>query len=185
MQASMKAKELIRRALRSSSLALGCLLLTAAAANADCGATVGRLARFTSVPVILHFGNSTPLPLGINPIVGVWHVNYVSGGAPFLESFDTWHADGTEFEIANPIDGNVCVGAWKQVGTRTVRLRHIGWNFDTAGNSIGTFTLAETNTVSSDGNSYSGNFDYKVYDTDGKVTYEATGTQSAPRISAN
>lgn len=187
MQIWKKTKNMVRKTARYSSLALGCLLLTAAAANADCGATAGRLTHFTRLPLPTRPESTHPQLPGVNPIVGLWHVNYVSGGAPFLESFDTWHADGTEFETANfnPVEGNVCVGAWKKVGPRTVQLNHIGWNFDSAGNSIGTFTLNETNTVSRDGNTYTGTFDYKVFDPDGNLLYEATGTQTATRITAD
>jgi hypothetical protein len=181
-------RNIIRNTVCYSALALSCMLLTTVAANADCGgATAGRLTRFTRLPMAAQPAASHPQRPGVNPIVGLWHVNYVSGGAPFLESFDTWHADGTEFETANfnPVEGSVCVGVWKKVGPRTVQLNHIGWNFDAAGNSIGTFTLNETNTVSWDGNTYTGTFDYKVYDTDGTPVYEATGTQTATRITVD
>lgn len=77
------------------------------------------------------------------------------------------------------------MGVWKKVGARSVQLSHIGWNFDSAGNPIGTFTLRETNTVAKDGASYSGNFDYKVYDLNGNLLFEATGTQSATRVTVN
>jgi hypothetical protein len=62
-------------------------------------------------------------------IVGLWHVNYTAtfdsnfppGGPnpptpfPFVESFKTWHGDGTEFENAflPPSGGNICFGVWK------------------------------------------------------------------------
>ena len=122
-----------------------------------------------------------------SPIVGVWHVTYTSGGQLFLETFDTWHSDGTEFEIANatPTVGNVCVGVWKKKGARGVQLFHIGWNFDPSGNPIGTFTLEETNTVAKDGATYSGTFDFKIYDPDGNLQFEATGTLEAARITVN
>src|SRR6202022_2857714 len=62
-------------------------------------------------------------------IVGLWHVLYTAtydiifppGGSypptpfPFVESFKTWHGDGTEFENAflPPSGGNICFGVWK------------------------------------------------------------------------
>ena len=122
-----------------------------------------------------------------SPIVGLWHVSYTAGGQPFFESFDLWHSDGTELENANlpPVTGNVCVGVWKQTGPRTVQLHHVGWNFDVNGNSTGTFTLTETNTVAHNGQTYEGTFDYKVYDVNGNLILEVTGTQSATRITVN
>ena len=86
-------------------------------------------------------------PADSNSIVGLWHVTYESGGEEFYEAFDQWHSDGTEFENAYviPTEGNVCEGVWKQVASHTIRLSHIGWNFDANGNPAGTFTLTETN----------------------------------------
>jgi len=122
-----------------------------------------------------------------NPIVGLWHVKYTSGGQPFFESFDQWHSDGTELENPNlpPVTGSVCVGVWKPIGSRTVRLHHVGWNFDVNGNSTGTFTLSETNTVGPNGKTYEGTFDYKIYDVDGNLIQEVTGAQTATRITVH
>lgn len=117
-------------------------------------------------------------------IVGLWHVTYTtSDGQPFQESYDVWHRDGTELETANvnPITGNVCVGVWKQVGSE-VHLHHVGWGFDTAGNLIGGFTVDDVLTLGNHGNSYSGSFDFKQYDTSGNLLLEVTGTISATRI---
>ena len=122
---------------------------------------------------------------GNGSIVGLWHVNYTdSSGNPFLESFDMWHADGTEWETANgdPRQGNYCLGVWKQVGRRTVQLNHIGWAFNPDGSSAGYFTLVETNTVSRQGDTYTGTFDMKTYDVNGNLTGEYTGTMLAKRI---
>ena len=122
-----------------------------------------------------------------NSIVGLWYVNYTSGGELVYESFDTWHSDGTELENLNlaPATGPLCVGVWKQVGPRSFRLHHVGWNFDLNGNSLGSFTLDETNTVSRDGLTYKGTFDIKFYDVDGKLIDELTGTQTATRITVS
>jgi len=119
-----------------------------------------------------------------NSIVGLWHVTYESGGEEFYEAFDQWHSDGTEFENAYviPTEGNVCEGVWKQVASHTIRLNHIGWNFDANGNPAGTFTLTETNFLSSDGASYKGTFDYKLFDVNGILQDEIKGTLTATRI---
>jgi len=122
---------------------------------------------------------------GNHSIVGLWHVTYTSGGDLFYEALDTWNADGTEIESANasPINGNVCMGAWKQVGEREVKLSHIGWQFDDGGNAAGSFTINEDNKVSVKGDAYTGSFDFKVYDTDGNLQFELKGDVSATRIS--
>jgi len=117
-------------------------------------------------------------------IVGLWHVTYTtSDNQPFQESFDVWHTDGTELEIANvdPVIGNSCVGVWKQAGSE-VHLHHVGWGFDNLGNLLGPFTVDDMLSLGSHGNSYSGGFDFKQYDTDGNLLQEVTGTISAARI---
>ena len=114
-------------------------------------------------------------------IVGTWQVSYTSGGAPAGEAFIQWHGDGTEWEnIDFPIlGGNVCMGSWKQIDFRHVSRSHIGWLY-TDGNLSGYFTETETDTLN--GNSYSGVNDQKIYDLDGNLQVELTGTSDAVRM---
>jgi hypothetical protein len=140
-------------------------------------------------------------------IVGLWHVNYTAtyddnfppGGPyppipfPFLESFKTWHADGTEFENAflPPGGGNICFGAWKDLGDHRVKLHHIGLMFNSDGSISSIFTVDEVDTVESDGKTYKGMFDFKLwppsYEAVGKglPIAEVKGTTAATRIAAD
>lgn len=121
-------------------------------------------------------------------IVGLWRVYYSIGGSPWLQSFDQWHADGNEFEVANPAPGVVCQGTYVQSSPGTYKLVHLGWNFDFSGNLLGYFVETQTNSVGGDGNSYSGTFEFKFYLPDG--TPDASnpsfsGTLTATRIAAS
>ncbi len=121
-------------------------------------------------------------------IVGLWHVKYTADdGSPFLESFKTWHGDGTEFENAflPPVVGNICFGVWKQVAVRTVRLHHVGMTYNPDGTSSGSFTVDETDTVSLDGQTYKGTFDFKAYDVSGNLAAEVKGTTAGTRITVS
>jgi len=144
-------------------------------------------------------------------IVGLWHVVYTatyttSGPLPvpvippgppssfqFLQSYKTWHGDGTEFENAflPPVGGNVCFGVWKDLGRGTVKLHHIGIMFDPATGAVANiFTVDETNTVAPNGKSYSGYFDFKIFGaTDvfgsGAVLQEIKGTTAGTRITVD
>jgi hypothetical protein len=140
-------------------------------------------------------------------IVGLWHVlytgnsddNFPPGGPypptpfPFLESFKTWHADGTEFENAflPPTGGNICFGVWKDLGDRRVKLHHIGLMFASDGSISAMFTDDETITVAPNGKTYSGSFDFKLwppsFDAVGKGTpiSEVKGTVAGTRISVD
>ena len=139
------------------------------------------------LPFLAQANSGGQKPSSSDSIVGLWYVNYTAGGQPFYDAYDLWHGDHTEFENADlsPIEGNICMGAWKKVGARTVQLNHVGFSFDNNGNPNGTFTLAETNTVSKDGATYQGTFDYKLFDSNGTLLQEVTGTVAATRITAD
>jgi hypothetical protein len=121
-------------------------------------------------------------------IVGLWHVVYTAGGSLFNETLDQWHSDGTEFENAYlPVaQGNICFGVWKTVGTRMVRLHHVGWTYDpvAGGPANGVFTLDESNTISRDGKTYTGSFTFKTYPLTG-TGVEVKGTIAATRITVD
>jgi hypothetical protein len=140
-------------------------------------------------------------------IVGLWHVNYTAtsddnfppGGPypptpfPFLESFKTWHGDGTEFEnaVLPPAGGNICFGVWKELGNGSVKLHHIGLMFNTDGSLSAIFTVDETDTVSPDGKTYKGTFYFKLWPPSydavgaGKPIAEVKGTTAATRITVD
>lgn len=140
-------------------------------------------------------------------IVGLWHVNYTANsddnfppGGPypptpflFLESFKTWHADGTEFENAflPPAGGNICYGVWKDLGRGSVKLHHIGLMFNSDGSLAAIFTNDEKNTVAYDGKTYKGIFDFKLWPPSydavdvGKPIAEVKGTIAATRITVD
>jgi hypothetical protein len=58
-------------------------------------------------------------------IVGLWLAVYTSGGETAFESFETWHADRTEFEAADTQLGVMCQGTWVKSAPGTVRLFHV------------------------------------------------------------
>jgi hypothetical protein len=144
---------------------------------------------------------------GRRTIVGMWHVLYTGEsdtnfppGGPFpptpfrfLESFKTWHADGTEFENAflPPVAGNICFGVWKDLSEHRVKLHHIGLMFGADGSISAIFTVDEVDTVGSDGKTYTGTFDFKLwppsYDAVGVGTpiSEVNGSVAATRITVD
>lgn len=120
-----------------------------------------------------------------NPIVGLWHVVHTdSDGNLLFEGFDAWHADGNELEMANgpPAGGNVCVGQWTQHGKSIQLLTHVTWLYDLNNNFQGTFNMTQTNKVTGNGNNYTGTLDLKVYDPNGNLVGEVTGTTTAERL---
>jgi hypothetical protein len=117
-------------------------------------------------------------------IVGTWLVAYSAGGAVYGEAFIQWHSDGTEWENVDfPIlGGNICLGSWTPVGGDQVSRLHVGWLYSN-GILSGHFIETETDLLSRDGNSYTGNNDTKMYNLAGTMIGEVVGTSAATRIS--
>jgi hypothetical protein len=186
-------------------IALG-LLFTASGAKADGCANLNQAAAAASAPFVAPHSDGHPQAEELNghaSIVGLWHLIYTAeteSGAPifppapfqFAETFKTWHADGTEFEQAFFSQGSICLGVWKDLGEGRVKLHHIGLMFDaTTGQISNIFTVDEHDRVASNGKTYSGTFDFKLwppsYDAVGVGTpiAEVTGTTSGTRITVD
>jgi hypothetical protein len=137
-----------------------------------------------------HFTATPYMPAGPSAkpgasIVGMWLVSYTSGGNPVYQGLEQWHSDGLEWEFADipTITGDVCMGVWSKKG-KTINLYHTGWTFDASGNPNGTMVLTHTDKVARDGNSFSGTFDLKFYDTEGNLVNEVSGDDNGARIAA-
>jgi len=115
-------------------------------------------------------------------IVGLWRVHYFEGGVEIFQSFDQWHSDGQEFEVADLAPGAVCQRTFRQTAS-TDQLFHEGWNYDQNGVLTGYFQETQTNTVDHGGNTYHGKWDIKNYDTNGNFLNEEMGTLQATRLS--
>jgi len=127
-------------------------------------------------------------PKDAKDFVGMWLAEFrLTGGQLWDQGFELFHADGTEVNISNAVSpslGNVCVGVWKGAGHRTIKLRHMAWNWNPDGTPAGTFLLLVTATLSKDGNVYEGSFVSDSYDTGGSVipALHAEGTVRGTRI---
>jgi hypothetical protein len=101
----------------------------------------------------------------------------------FVETFKTWHSDGTEFENAflPPAGGNICFGVWKDLGEGRVKLHHIGLMFAPDGSISNIFTVDETDTVAFNGRTYKGNFAIKLRPPFFEVLSERRRSLSCPK----
>ncbi|MBV9264793.1 MAG: hypothetical protein JO061_01355 [Acidobacteriaceae bacterium] len=119
--------------------------------------------------------------------VGLWESTFTGADGSTFVGFESIYADGNELLIDNsaPATDNVCSGVWEQTGSRTYRINHPSWDFDTSGNLTGIVVLSETITVDAKGNKYTGTGTVTVYDpTLSTVVYEVSGTLTAGRITA-
>jgi hypothetical protein len=125
-------------------------------------------------------------------IVGLWHVTFFVGDGPVVwdQGFEQWHSDGTELAVDNavpPLLGNVCIGIWKAVAPKTIKLRHVTWNWNPDGTLAGTFLLLATVTVDRDGDAFSGDYVSDSFDTAGVVipALHAEGKMRGERITVD
>jgi hypothetical protein len=179
-------------------VALG-LMFTATGAKAGCADPTKAK---TVVPAPLFEGQQENTPNQPVTIVGLWHAvytaTYANGfppGAPpppfqFIQSYKTWHGDGTEFENAflPPTGGNVCFGVWEDVGPGTVQLHHIGLMFNPDNGAVSNvFTVDELDIVAPNGKTYVGRFVFRLFGPadvlgTGTPIGEVKGTIAATRI---
>jgi hypothetical protein len=169
-----------------TALAVASLALASANAHASCFSSIGPGNAIT-MPMLQGGGSALEAATTSAPtIVGLWGVVYTAAnGSVFNQAFDTWHADGTEFENAYMpvLNGNICEGVWTSTGS-TVSLHHIGWTYDPVAGGVanGTFTVVSTITVGKDNKSYTGTFTFKAFDMKGKLLATVPGTLVAQRI---
>jgi hypothetical protein len=127
-------------------------------------------------------------------IVGMWATIFFAdtpmGPALWDQGFELFHEDGTELAIDNAVPpslGNVCIGVWKSLGPKTIKLRHMTFNWNADGTPAGTFLLLLTATVSQDGKGYAGTFVSDSFDLNGDpiAAYHAEGTVRGTRITVD
>jgi hypothetical protein len=119
------------------------------------------------------------------PIVGLWEVHYFHGTQQWNQTYDQWHSDGLEFEVAGLFPGAMCQGTWKQTAGRSVQLFHLGFSFGGGcpGGTDVRFEETQTLSVSVDRTIYDGTYDTRYLDANGNLACEDTGTLHATRLS--
>jgi hypothetical protein len=122
-------------------------------------------------------------------VVGLWNAEFFLGHGPdrYDQTFQQFHAGGTELMLSNglpPVLGNVCVGLWKNAGGRTVKVKHMAWNWEASGAFAGTFVMEIELRVSRDGRSYTGTWTADSFDLNGAIipAMHAEGVARARRI---
>jgi hypothetical protein len=160
------------------------LVASGMSAQAACGSQTGNTGH-KAVKLPQNFFNHNGKTPGAASIVGLWKVDYTAGGNPVYSGLEQWHSDGLEWEFADipTFSGDVCMGVWSGHG-RKVSLYHTGWTFDSNGLPNGTMVLTHEDKVAKDGESFSGTFDLKFFDSDGNLVNEVSGEDNGTRIDA-
>jgi hypothetical protein len=84
-----------------------------------------------------------------------------------------------------PSGQNFRYGVWKEISHLTVKLHHLGFMYSPDGTLQASFTIDEIDTVAQNNRSYTGNFDFKVFDLRGNLLQEVKGTTAATRITVD
>ena len=127
-------------------------------------------------------------------IVGLWKFEMKVGGNIIDFGTVEWHDDGTEMTISggrNPADGDVCMGAWQQVGWSKFKLNHIAMAY-AGGAYLGVAHFRELVSVDPTGGTYSGTFTIEQFadsttdpfNESGTPLATVTGTVTATRVGA-
>ena len=195
---------------RATAIMFGTLVLAglmAVNAGAQCGASDGPLTSNTATALLMHSAptkattttTSAPapspqvVPVGA-PIVGFWHVKFISKGTGFIPDgtvvdmgFSQWHSDGTEILNSSrpPATSNFCLGVWAKTGPSTYKLNHFALSSDLNGNMIGPANIREDVTLDTHGTGYSGTFSISQYDTSGNLLVQIVGEVVATRITVD
>jgi hypothetical protein len=159
---------------------------------------------FSASAVRTGFELYTPAPA----VVGLWefevHLTSAQNGFPkgFLLDWGlaTWHTDGTEIQFSAgrpPAAGDVCMGAWREVGPLKFDLHHVALGLtppDASGMFVGPTIITATVTVDRSGDSYAGPYNLNVYagspdngtefNETGAPLMTFTGTITAKRVTA-
>ncbi|HUA16016.1 MAG TPA: hypothetical protein VMG31_12020 [Verrucomicrobiae bacterium] len=134
---------------------------------------------------------------GMDPIVGLWNVKFISEGNDGIpdgtvidNSFTAWHSDGTEFNnsgLRSPASSAVCMGVWQNLGNGIYKLNHFGMSWDPSNTTapIGPANIRENITLAKDGNAFSGKFTIDQYDSSGNLLAHLQGNIAAHRIDIN
>jgi hypothetical protein len=125
-----------------------------------------------------------------DPIVGMWRVQFLSGGNIIDQAIVHWHSDGTEMmnSSRNPDTQSFCMGVWENVGGSTYKLNHyaISWDPTTSTTEpLGLGSIRESVKLAKDGLSFTGTFAINQYDESGNLLATVSGTITGYRIDVN
>jgi hypothetical protein len=130
-----------------------------------------------------------------DPIVGFWHVHFISEGSKGIPDgteidagYSQWHSDGTEIMNSggrSPVTGDFCLGVWKNTNGK-YKLNHFAAAWDgTGSNLIGPANIKENLALDPSGDSFSGTFTITQYDENGNKLGHVQGNITGTRIDTN
>jgi hypothetical protein len=118
---------------------------------------------------------------------GSWRYSVPQAGAPDIQGFDTYSADGgyATVDVIGGLFQTTGIGSWKCTGHNTWELTFFTLNYDpTSGALLGTLEYRQTAKLDRDGDTFSGSGDFEYYDAAGVGVGSGSYTITATRIIA-
>jgi len=128
-----------------------------------------------------------------DPIVGMWNVQFTSGGTTIDFGYSQWHSDGTEIMNSGghtPASGNFCLGVWAKTGHNSYQVNHIALSYVPSldppyGTLAATVNIREYVTLDHSGNTFTGTFTFDITPVSGTGPPQIAGTITGQRITVN
>ena len=123
-------------------------------------------------------------------IVGMWKVQFNSGGTTVDFGYSQWHSDGTEIMNSGghtPATQNFCLGVWAKTGHNGYQLNHYALSYIPSpdppyGALAATVNIREYVTLDHNGNTFTGTFTIDIVPVSGPAPPQMAGTITGQRI---
>jgi hypothetical protein len=172
-----------------SSLAL--ITLLAGSAKAGCGdqpEPKGDTLQWKLKPAAF-----VPVDKDNDPIVGMWKVQFTSGGTTIDFGYSLWHSDGTEIMNSGghtPTTQNFCLGVWAKTAHDSYQVNHIALSYVPSpdppyGTLAATVNIREYVTLDRTGNTFSGTFTIDIVPVSGTGPPQIAGSITGQRVTVN
>ena len=125
-----------------------------------------------------------------DPIVGMWKVQFTSGGTTIDFGYSQWHSDGTEIMNSGghtPATQNFCLGVWEKTGHNSYQVNHVALSYVPSpnppyGTLAATVNIREYVTLDHTGNNFTGTFTIDIVPVSGTGPPQIAGTISGQRF---
>ena len=115
-----------------------------------------------------------------DPLVGTWVVAVTPTTGPAFSVISVFHSDGTYVHVDT--NRNTALGEWVQIDDLKYRHSFQLFTFDQGGTYAGTTTVHVELALDESLDAFTGTYEFKIVDSNGKVTVSSSGTRAGKRF---
>jgi hypothetical protein len=115
-----------------------------------------------------------------DPLIGTWVVAVTPAAGPAFSVISVFHSDGTYVHIDT--NRNTALGEWVQIDGLKYRNGFQLFTFDQSGTYAGTTTVHIELALDESLDAFTGTYEFKIVDSNGKVTASGSGTRAGKRF---